>query len=73
MMMDDNECGAIGEMLGRGNQSTWRKPAPVCYVYHKSHMPDLGFNLDHHGGKPVTNRLSYGTAKSTLISSILLP
>jgi hypothetical protein len=25
-------------------------------------LPDLGSNLGSHGGKPVTNRLSYGTA-----------
>jgi hypothetical protein len=26
----DDECGAVGGMrIGRGNQSTWRKPAPV--------------------------------------------
>jgi hypothetical protein len=35
---DDDECGAVG-MLGRGNQSTRRKPAPVMlFVHHKSHM-----------------------------------
>jgi hypothetical protein len=28
-MMDDDECGAIGEMLGRGNRNTVTKPAPV--------------------------------------------
>jgi hypothetical protein len=28
-MMDDDECEAIGGMLGRGNCSTLRKPAPV--------------------------------------------
>jgi hypothetical protein len=28
MMMDDDECAAIGEMLGRGNR----------FVHHKSHM-----------------------------------
>jgi hypothetical protein len=27
-----------------------------------STWPGLRFNLGHHGGKPVTNRLSYGTA-----------
>jgi hypothetical protein len=27
--MDDYECGTIGGMLGTGNQSTRRKPAPV--------------------------------------------
>jgi hypothetical protein len=26
---DDDECGAIGEMIGRGNRSNRRKPAPV--------------------------------------------
>jgi hypothetical protein len=29
MMMNDDDCGAICEMLGRGNPSIRRKPAPV--------------------------------------------
>jgi hypothetical protein len=28
-MMDDDECGAIDGMIGRGNRSTPRKTAPV--------------------------------------------
>jgi hypothetical protein len=29
-MIDDGDCGAIGGMkIGRGNRSTWRRPAPV--------------------------------------------
>jgi hypothetical protein len=28
-MTDDDECGAVGGMSGRGNRSTRRKPAPV--------------------------------------------
>jgi hypothetical protein len=28
-MMDDNECGTVGWMSGRGNQSTRRTPAAV--------------------------------------------
>jgi hypothetical protein len=29
-MIDDEECAAVGGMrVGRGNRSTWRKPAPV--------------------------------------------
>jgi hypothetical protein len=28
-MMDDDECAAVGGMLGSGNRSTRRKPAPV--------------------------------------------
>jgi hypothetical protein len=27
--MDDDECGAVGGMIGRGKRSTRRKPAPV--------------------------------------------
>jgi hypothetical protein len=29
MMMDDEECAAVGGMIDRGNGSTRRKPAPV--------------------------------------------
>jgi hypothetical protein len=36
MMVDDDYCGAVGGMSGKGNRSTLRKPAPVP-VYHKSH------------------------------------
>jgi hypothetical protein len=30
------------------------------YVHHKSHMINLGSKPDRRGGKPATNRLSYG-------------
>jgi hypothetical protein len=29
MIIDDDECGEISEMLGKGNGGTWRKPWPV--------------------------------------------
>jgi hypothetical protein len=29
VMVNDDECGAVGEMLGRGNRSTQKKPSPV--------------------------------------------
>jgi hypothetical protein len=32
------------------------------FVHHKSHLPDQGANLGRRGGKPATNRLSYGAA-----------
>jgi hypothetical protein len=32
------------------------------FVYHKSHLPDPGPNPGRHGGKPATNRFSYGAA-----------
>jgi hypothetical protein len=28
-LMDDDECGAVGGMIDRGNRSTRRKPTPV--------------------------------------------
>jgi hypothetical protein len=36
--MDDDECGAIGGMIGRGTRSTLRKSASVLIVHHKSHI-----------------------------------
>jgi hypothetical protein len=32
------------------------------FVHHKSHLPDLGANPSRRGGKPATNRFSYGAA-----------
>jgi hypothetical protein len=37
-MMDDDECGAVGGMIGRGNQSTQQNPPQCRFVHHKSHM-----------------------------------
>jgi hypothetical protein len=55
---DDDECGAVGGMkIGKGNRSTVRKPA-LSTINPTS--PDLGSNPDRRGGKPATNRLSYG-------------
>jgi hypothetical protein len=34
------------------------------FVHHKSHLPDPGANPGRRGGKPATNRLSYGAASS---------
>jgi hypothetical protein len=60
-MIDDN-YGAVGKMrIGRGNRSTGGKPAPVPLC--PPQIPhDLGSNPGRRGGKPATNRLSYGTA-----------
>jgi hypothetical protein len=32
------------------------------FAHHKSHLPDPGANPGHRGGKPATNRFSYGAA-----------
>jgi hypothetical protein len=59
--MIDDECGAVSGMrTGMGNRSTRRKltPVPLC-----TQIPaDLGSKPGRRGGKPATNRLSYGTA-----------
>jgi hypothetical protein len=62
---DDGEIG--GMMIGRGNRSTRRKPAPVplCPPQTPQACPDA--NPGRRGGKPATNRLSYGTAVILLI------
>jgi hypothetical protein len=54
--------GEIDGMIGRGNRCTRRKPAPVplCPPQTPTSCPDA--NPDRRGGKPETNRLSYGTA-----------
>jgi hypothetical protein len=54
---DDREFG--GMKIGRGNRSTRRKPspAPVC----PPQIP-LDQTPGRRGGKPATNRMSYGAA-----------
>jgi hypothetical protein len=42
------------------------------YVNHKSHLPDRGSNPGRRGGKPATNRLSYGAANRKIITTFYL-
>jgi hypothetical protein len=35
--------------------------------HHKSHLPNPGPNPGHRGGKPATNRLSYGAASGFML------
>jgi hypothetical protein len=61
--------GAIGGMkFGRGNRSTRRKPtpAPLCPPQNPTWQP-RSQTPDRSGGKPATNRLSYGAAFAYLI------
>jgi hypothetical protein len=65
-MIHEDDCGAIGGMkIGRGNRSTRRKPAPapVCPPQ-IPHDQTRARTPGRHGGKPATNRLSYGAASS---------
>jgi hypothetical protein len=63
-MIDEDDCGAIGGMkIGRGNQSTRRKPAPAPLCPPQiPHDQTWARTPGRDGGKPATNRLSYGTA-----------
>jgi hypothetical protein len=62
----DYDDGEIGGMIGRENRSTRRKPAPVplCPPQTPHACPDA--NPGRCGGKPATDRLSYGKAKHTI-------
>jgi hypothetical protein len=62
---DDGEIGGL--MIGKGNRSTQRKsaPVPLCPSQTPHACPDT--NPGRRGGKPATNRLSYGT---TLVFSV---
>jgi hypothetical protein len=37
------------------------------FIHHKSHLPDPGAYPGRRGGKPVTNRFSYGAAKDSVV------
>jgi hypothetical protein len=59
---DDYDVGEIGGMIGRGNRSTRKKPAPMplCAPQTPTCCPDA--NPGRRGVKPAANHLSYGTA-----------
>jgi hypothetical protein len=69
-MIGDGDCGEIGGMkICRGNRSTQRKPAPATNPTWR----DPGLNPGRRGGKPATNRLSYGAAYTATNSLFKLP
>jgi hypothetical protein len=58
----DYDDGEIGGMIGRGNRSTSEItcPSTALSTTNPTCCPDA--NKGRRGGKPATNRLSYGTA-----------
>jgi hypothetical protein len=56
---DYDDGGIGGMMIGRENRSIRRKPAPLSTT-NPTCCPDA--NPGCRGGKPATNRLSYGAA-----------
>jgi hypothetical protein len=62
-------------VIGKGNRSTMRKPAPVplCPSQIQHDVPimfDWGSNSGRSGGKPAPNFLSYGTAYFNVLLAI---
>jgi hypothetical protein len=49
------ELAGVTEVLGKNLPQSH-------FAHHKSQWPDLGSNPGRRGGKPATERLSYGTA-----------
>jgi hypothetical protein len=64
-MIHEGDCGALGRMkIGRGKPKYSEKTYPsVTLSTTNPTWPDPGSNPGHRGGKPATNRLSYGAAK----------
>jgi hypothetical protein len=64
---DDGEFGRM--MICRGNLSTRRKhaPVPLCPPQTPHALP--GREPGRRGGKPATNRLSYGTASNVEVKA----
>jgi hypothetical protein len=61
----DHDNGDIGGMIGRGNESTRRKPAPVPLCPPQTPHTALTREPGRRGGKPANNSLIYGTASLT--------
>jgi hypothetical protein len=68
-MIGDGDCREIGGMkIGRGNRSTRKKTYPSATL--STTNPtwlDPGLNPGRRGGKPATNRFSYGAALSLVL------
>jgi hypothetical protein len=64
-MIDEGDCGAVGGVkIGRGNRIC---PSATLSTTNPT-WPDPGSNPGHRGGKPATNRLSYGMVYHTTLS-----
>jgi hypothetical protein len=63
-MIDEGDCGVIGGMKdwqGKPKYSEKTCPSAILSTTNPT-WPDSGANPGRRGGKPATNRLSYGAA-----------
>jgi hypothetical protein len=51
-----------GTVFGRGTEVVDENLPRRHFVHQKSHLPHSGSNLGRRGGKPATNRFTYGAA-----------
>jgi hypothetical protein len=62
-MTDDDGCRVVDGMSSRGNRRTRRKTCHNAVLSTTNPIsPDLSSNASRRGGKPATNRMSYGMA-----------
>jgi hypothetical protein len=59
---DDDEVGGMNG-FGRETEIQGENLPRRHFVHHKSNLPDPGVNRGRRGGKPATNRFSYGAAR----------
>jgi hypothetical protein len=71
--INDDACGAIGGIIGKGNGITRRKHAPVPALSATNPTrPDQGWSPGRRDGKQATNRLSYNTAYDFHVVTMLI-
>jgi hypothetical protein len=64
-MMMNVEQRVEWELVGEPKHSEKTCPSATLSIKNRT-WPDLGSNSGRRGGKPATNHLSYGTAKSQM-------
>jgi hypothetical protein len=63
-MMDDDECGAVGEMIGKRKPKYSEKTCPNAFLPTTNPIcPDTELEPGPPLWEDATNRLSYGTVK----------
>jgi hypothetical protein len=67
-MIYEGDCGAIGGMkIGRETKYSEKTCLSATLSTTNPTWPNPGSNLGRRGGKPATNRLSYGAAPGLLL------